>query len=218
MIFELSAEERTRLGSPASKKFRQSGAVPGIVYGAGEKNDHILLNHIELAKHMRHQSFYASLITLVIGKKKQTVLLKDYQLHPFKAQIYHIDFKRVNENEDLIVSVPLEFINAETCDGVKIDGGMVNYVMNSLEVQCLPKYLPSKLVVDLQSLRSSHSIVASNIILPKNVKAVCLNKGEDLPIATIVTNAPSEDTATPTAEKTPTPVVPAKNTKNTPKK
>ncbi|CUT17056.1 MULTISPECIES: 50S ribosomal protein L25/general stress protein Ctc [Candidatus Ichthyocystis] len=199
MLFELSVEERTVFGRTASKKLRRNGMVPGIIYGVGGNNVPVLINHVELAKNMRHQSFYASLITLVMNGKKQTALLKDYQLHPFKSEIYHIDFQRVNEDKALVISVPIEFINAETCGGVKIDGGIVNYVMTSLEIQCLPKYLPNKLVVDLQELRASRSILVSDVSLPENVLATCLTKGEDLPIATIVASGADETNTATTA-------------------
>ncbi|WP_092484223.1 50S ribosomal protein L25/general stress protein Ctc [Candidatus Ichthyocystis hellenicum] len=202
MLFELSIKERTTFGRTASKKLRREGMVPGIIYGVGGDNVSVLMDHVELTKNMRHQSFYASLITLVMNGKKQTALLKDYQLHPFKAEVYHIDFQRVNENKELTISVPIEFTNAETCGGVKIDGGIVNYVMTSLEIHCLPKYLPSKIVVDLQELRASKSILVSDVPLPENVQATCLIKGEDLPIATIVASG-GADEATPAAAAEP---------------
>lgn len=210
MHFEINVEERSHFGRNHSQKIRESGRVPAIIYGADQSNQAITIDHIELVKNMRHQSFYASIITLVINEKRQTVLLKSYQMHPFKKQINHVDFQRIDDKKEISVAVPLEFSNAETCPGVKLDGGMVNYVMNTLDIQCLPKDLPSKLTVDLHLLSLSRSVLVSDIALPENVRASCLLRGDDLPVATIVTMSNQDSESPKPTSDTPPPPAPTK--------
>jgi large subunit ribosomal protein L25 len=98
---------------------------------------------------------------------KQQVLLRDVQMHPFKQLVLHVDFQRVDKNRKIHMKVPLHFINAEICPGVKLGGGVVNHVMNEVDIRCLPDDLPEFIEVNLDKLELGHSIHINEVPLPQ---------------------------------------------------
>jgi hypothetical protein len=80
---------------------------------------------------------------------KEMALLRDVQVHAFKPQILHVDFQRVAADHKIHLKVPLHFLNAETCPGVKLHGGLVSHVMTEVDITCLPGQLPEYIEVDL---------------------------------------------------------------------
>ena len=109
---------------------------------------------------------------LEIGGKTQKVLLRDYQMHPFKPLVLHIDFQRVSATEKVHMRVPLHFTNAEISAAVKLQGAVVSHILNDLEISCLPADLPGFLEVDLSKIEVGHSIHAKDVVLPKGVSLV----------------------------------------------
>ncbi len=158
MKIEISATSRKAQGTGASRRLRKTGRVPGIVYGEREPTL-IDLDHNNLYHALRKESFHASVLTLELDGKKEQVLLRDFHMHPFRQQVQHIDFQRVDKNKKIHMKVPLHFLNAETCPGVKESGGIVSHVRNDLSVACLPDDLPEFIEVDLSglSLSGKHS-------------------------------------------------------------
>jgi large subunit ribosomal protein L25 len=100
------------------------------------------------------------------------VLLRDYQMHPFKPLVLHIDFQRVSATEKVHMRVPLHFTNAETSAAVKLQGAVIIHIITELEVSCLPADLPEFIEVDLSKIEVGHSIHAKDIALPKGVSLV----------------------------------------------
>jgi large subunit ribosomal protein L25 len=131
------------------------------------------------------ESFHASILDMELGSETSQVLLRDYQMHPFRPLILHADFQRVAADRKIHMKVPLHFVNAEISPGVKVAGGLVQHVMNELEITCLPKDLPSFIEVDLANLQAGHSLHLSALALPAGVEAV-VPKDEDPTVATIV--------------------------------
>ena len=172
MKFEVTATARQTQGTGASRRLRHAGRVPAIVYGANQPAANIELDHNTVFHQLKHESFHASILTLDIEGKKEPVLLRDIQMHPWKLQVMHIDFQRVNPNAKIHMKVPLHFVNAEIAPGVKLGGGNITHVMNEAEVSCLPKDLPEFIEVDLSSLQAGHSLHLSEVKLPKGVEFV----------------------------------------------
>jgi large subunit ribosomal protein L25 len=186
MQFEINAAKRDGQGSGASRRLRHSGRVPGIVYGADKAPIAIDMDHKELLLGLRHEAFHSSVLTLNLDGEKQSVLLKDVQTHPYKVQVLHIDFQRVDATHKIHIKVPLHFINTDTCPGVKLAGGVVGHVMTELDVTCLATALPEFIEVDCQDLVVGHSIHVSHLKLPAGVESVLLHRGEDPTVATIL--------------------------------
>jgi large subunit ribosomal protein L25 len=182
--FEITAEARTDTGKGASRRLRRSGQVPGIVYGAHKEPSMISLMHHEMAHALENEAFYSSLLTLKIGKKKETVVLKDLQRHPAKPFILHMDFQRVQADEKLRLHVPIHFVNEETCPGIK-SGGQASHVMADLEISCLPKDLPEFISIDMAQMEMGAVLHASEVTLPEGVELAGTDTGEDPIVLTI---------------------------------
>ena len=185
MKIAIKAEPRSVQGTGASRRLRRESKVPGVVYGAGKDATAIQLDHKDLWFKLKTEAFHASILDMEIGNDKSQVLLRDYQMHPFKPLILHADFQRIAADKKIHMRVPLHFINEATSPGVKVAGGLVEHVMKELEISCLPKDLPEFLEVDLGTLQAGHSLHLSAIKLPAGVEAL-VPKGEDPTVATIV--------------------------------
>jgi large subunit ribosomal protein L25 len=185
MKIAIKAEPRSVQGTGASRRLRRDSKVPGIVYGAGKDAQSIEVDHKELWFKLKMEAFHASILEMELGSEKAQVLLRDYQMHPFKPLILHVDFQRVAADKKIHMKVPLHFVNAEISPGVKVAGGLVQHVMNELDIACLPKDLPEFIEVDLSNLQAGHSLHLSAIKLPPGVEPL-VPKGEDPTVATVV--------------------------------
>ncbi len=185
VVTDVYAQVRNLPGSSSSKKLRRNGKVPGVVYGAGKDVLNIELEHNSIMLALDVESFHSSILDLEIEGKKEKVLLRDFQVHPYKQKITHIDFQRVDEKKKLHTKVPLHYIGEEDSPAVKLNGGLMSHVMTEVELTCLPKDLPGFIEVDLSTLDIGNSIHVSEINLPKGVDLV-LHGQDDPVIATAV--------------------------------
>ena len=171
MTIEINATIRKAQGTGASRRLRNAGRVPGVVYGSGDVNL-IEMDQNDIFYKLRNEAFHASILTLNLEGKKESVLLRDFVMHPFRQQVQHIDFQRVNKGQKIHISVPLHFINEEIAPGVKLGGGKISHVMTDLEISCLPKDLPTYIEVDLGGLELGHSVHVADLKLPADVELV----------------------------------------------
>ena len=185
MAIEISAHKREAQGTGASRRLRRMGRVPGILYGGEKDPVNIELDHQALMLNLRSERFHASILTLDLGGTKEQVLLRAVNMHPFKPQVQHIDFQRIQKDKKINMKVPLHFINAEQSPGVKEQGGVVNHVLNELAVSCLPDDLPEFIEVDLTNLAVGKSMHVRELVLPKGVE-FALHKDENPVLATVV--------------------------------
>ena len=170
MKLEFTAKVRQAQGTGASRRLRHQGLIPGVVYGGDTAPVMIEMNHNELFQKMKVEAFHASLLTADIDGKKETVLLRDYQMHPFKTQIYHLDFQRVDAKQEITMKIPFHFINADIAPGVKLTNGIMNHAFTEIEIRCLPQDLPESITVDLANLEAGEAIHMGAIAWPKGVK------------------------------------------------
>jgi large subunit ribosomal protein L25 len=185
MQIEIIANKRESKGTGASRRLRRAGKVPGIIYGGGKDAASIELDHKQLFLQFRHEAFHASILMLNLDGKKEQVLLRDYQMHPVRTEIAHVDFQRVSATEKIHVKVPLHFINAETAPGIKLGGGIVTHILTEAEVSCLAKDLPEFIEVDLGKMEIGQTVHLSEIKLPKGVEFVKLAHGDDSAVASV---------------------------------
>jgi len=185
MAITITATLRSAKGTGASRRLRRESKVPGVVYGAGKDAVSVEFDAKALFMEFRHEAFHASIIDLNLDGKKESVLLRDYQLHPVRNTLQHIDFQRVSATEKIHVKVPFHFVNAEIAPGVKLGGGIVAHINTEADVSCLAKDLPEFVEVDLANLDMGHSIHLSEIKLAKGVEFVQLAHGNDLAVASI---------------------------------
>ena len=206
MKIEFSAFPRNANGTGTSRRMRRSGKVPGVVYGAGKDAQMIEIDHAALYRHLRMESFHASILDMTVNGTKERVLLRDVQMHPWKKEILHVDFQRVAADRKIHMRVPLHFIHADLCPGAK-EGGVVSHVMNDVDIQCLPDDLPEFIEVDLSSLMLGHSIHLTELPLPKGVDFVARLKADNPVVVTaqvpreiVVEEPTAEAAAAPTTE------------------
>jgi large subunit ribosomal protein L25 len=183
MKFELTAQKRTLHGTGASRRLRHANKVPAIVYGGKAAPMSIQLEHNQILLSLKKEGFHSSVLTLNIDGASETVLLRDAQVHPYKALVLHCDFLRVDTTHEIHQKVPLHFINADQAPGVKLTGGNVSHVMGEIEVSCLPQDLPAFIEVDLKDLAAGQSIHVSQLPFPPGVKPVV--HGDDGVVALI---------------------------------
>jgi large subunit ribosomal protein L25 len=208
------AYERSLQGTGASRRLRVSGKVPGIVYGAGTPKM-IELDHNALFFALKKEAFHSSLLDMELGGKEEKVLLRDFQMHPWKQQVLHVDFQRVDETTRITKKVPLHFIGEENSPAVKTDKCLVNHVMAEVEINCLASQLPEFLEVDLSEIVKGQSLHVNDLKLPKGVKVVL--HGKPNPVVAVATPPIVEEEAAP-AEAAAAPAAPAKGGKDAKKK
>ncbi|MDH0863521.1 50S ribosomal protein L25/general stress protein Ctc [Mitsuaria sp. GD03876] len=169
------AFERKLQGTGASRRLRHAGKVPGIVYGAGEPAV-IELDHNALFHAMKKEAFHSSILDMEVDGKTTQVLLRDFQMHPYKQQVLHVDFQRVDATTKITKKVPLHFVGEAESPAVKTDKGTVNHVLTQLEITCLAQQLPEFIEVDLSGLTMGHSIHVNDLKLADHIKIVTHGK------------------------------------------
>ena len=202
---EFTAFARNTEGRGASRRMRKSGKAPGIVYGGKGEPTPIELDHNALIHALRNEAFHASILTMKIDGSATKVLLRDVQMHPFRNEVLHVDFQRIDENRKIHMKVPLHFVNAEISPAVKVSGAIVSHVMTELDINCLPKDLPEYIEVDLSELDTNHSLHVSALKLPEGVAIVSTGKLDPVVATAVVPKAivETEETDTQTAEGAP---------------
>jgi large subunit ribosomal protein L25 len=202
MQFEFTAFPRASEGRGASRRLRRSGRAPGIVYGGPVAPQPIEIDHNALFHALRNEAFHSSILTMKLADGASKVLLRDVQMHPFKNEILHVDFQRVDENRKIHMKVPLHFVNAEVSPAVKLGGALVSHVVNEVDVACLPKDLPEFIEVDLSHLESGKAIHLSELKLPAGVTAVAHGKLDPVVASAVVPRAhvETEEEAAPGVE------------------
>ena len=184
------AFERKLQGTGASRRLRHAGKVPGIVYGAGEPAV-IELDHNALFHAMKKEAFHSSILDMEVDGKTTQVLLRDFQMHPYKQQVLHVDFQRVDATTRITKKVPLHFVGEAESPAVKTDKGTVNHVLTQLEITCLAQQLPEFIEVDLSGLTMGHSIHVNDLKLADHIKIVTHGKPNPV-VATPVPAAAEE--------------------------
>ncbi|MGN2254726.1 50S ribosomal protein L25/general stress protein Ctc [Frateuria sp. GZRe12] len=198
-IHEIKAQNRSDEGKGASRRLRHAAMVPAVVYGGTQPPQSIQIEHNTILLAAKNEWFFSSILDLNVDGKVQKVLVRDWQKHPFKQQMLHMDFLRVNENEAVRVNVPLHFLNQEKSPAGKTSGVVISHNLTEVEVSCLPANLPEFIELDLADLKPGDIVHLSQIKLPKGVSLPALNLGADHDIAVVTANTVKEE-AEPAAE------------------
>ena len=173
---QFTAFERAQQGTGASRRLRNSGRTPGIVFGGTAAPAVIELDHNSLWFALQKESFHAALLDMELNGNTEKVVLRNVQYHPFKPLVLHVDFQRVDENTRVRKKVPLHFINAENSPAVKQDRCLVNHAMTEVVVDCLAMQIPEFITVDLGNAVKGQSIHTDDLVLPAGAKLVIHGK------------------------------------------
>ncbi|NII11590.1 50S ribosomal protein L25/general stress protein Ctc [Oleiagrimonas sp. C23AA] len=188
-VHEVVAERREDQGKGASRRLRHSGMVPAIVYGNNKAPESIQIEHRIVLALAKHEWFFSSVLDLKIEGESQKVLLRDWQKHPYKQQMMHMDFMRIDENAKIHTNVPLHFLNQDKSPAGKATGIVVSHNITEIEVVCLAKDLPEYIEVDLSDMDEGHIVHLSDLKMPAGVEIEQLKHGpeHDLPVVTAQT-------------------------------
>jgi large subunit ribosomal protein L25 len=212
MSVEFTAFERATQGTGASRRLRRTGRVPGIVYGGSNAAQNIELDHNALWHALKKEAFHSSILTMALGSDKGQVLLRDVQYHPYKQQVLHIDFQRVDPNKKIHMKVPFHFSGQENSPAVKLGKCLVSHVMTEIEVSCLPKDLPQFIAIDLSNLEANASVHTNDVALPTGVSLILHGQVNPVIVAAVApkvggdeetTDAPAAAEVPATAQKAP---------------
>ncbi len=178
----LNAKLRPTLGTTSAQTLRQSGWIPGVVYGKGHPPRAVMVEQQALLKILHTKAGENALINLHIddegidaesakskkGKAGTTVILKEVQHHPVTGSVRHIDLHQISLTEAIHVNVPVVATGEPV--GVKQDGGVMEYLLRDIEVECLPTQIPERFTLDVSALKIGDSLHVKDIVLPDGVK------------------------------------------------
>ncbi len=204
------ANKRTAQGTGASRRLRHLGKVPGILYGAGAEPVNIELDHNPLFHALRKEKFHASILELELDGAPERVLLRDFQVHPYRQLVLHIDFQRVAEDKPVHMRVPLHFTGAENSPAVKVSAAIIGHVKSEVDIACLPRLLPEFIEVDLSGLTAQQTLHATDLKLPDGVALVRRGKEDPVIVTVTVPKDKQEDAAPAAADAAAAPAAGAK--------
>ena len=186
---EFTAFPRATEGRGASRRMRRLGKAPGIVYGGSTPPQPIELDHNALIHALRNEVFHSSILTMKVDGASTEVLLRDVQMHPFRNEVLHVDFQRIDPTRKIHMKVPLHFVNEDLSPAVKSQGAIVSHVMTEIDISCLPKDLPEFIQIDLSELDTAHSLHVSGVKLPAGVSIVSRRTGDPVVATAVVPKA-----------------------------
>lgn len=170
MQFNVKAAKRDAKGTGASRRLRNAGTTPGIIYGADKPAVQISLDHNDLFHALRNEAFHSSVLNIDVEGSKEAAVLRDVQWHPFRQIVLHIDFQRVDATHAIHLKVPVHFVNADVCPGVKLHGGMFSHTVNELDVKGLPGDMPEFIEIDVKDLDNNAALHLRDVKLPKGLE------------------------------------------------
>lgn len=190
------ATTRQTQGTSASRRLRRADKLPGIIYGGTQPATPIELEHNPIFYALRKEKFHASILTMELDGKEELVVLRAFQMHPYKPQVMHIDFQRIAPDEKVSMRVPLHFSGAEESPAVKQSKAIISHAVSYVEVTCLPLQLPEFIAVDLSKMELGMTLRATDLAMPEGVTV-----HNDVVVASVI--APVEEEIIGAAEEAP---------------
>ena len=192
---QLTAEVRNPARKKGAKSLRGEGKVPAVIYGHGRDPQPLAVTAVELGRLLEKIAPESTIVDVTIGGQTTKALIREIQRHPIKQGILHVDFQEIHAGEKLRLEVPVHLVGIP--DGVRNQGGILDQVLRSVEIEVLPADIPERVELDVTALVIGKSVHVSDL---KIANAVILNDSE-LTIAT-VTAPRAEEEATPAAAAT----------------
>lgn len=195
------ATTRKAQGTGASRRLRRADKLPGIVYGGNQPAAPIELEHNPIFFALRKEKFHASILTMELDGVEQLVVLRAFQMHPYKPQVMHNDFQRIMPDQEVTMRVPLHFSGEEISPAVKVSKCIISHTVSYVEVACLPRDLPEFIEVDLSKMEDGMTLHSTELVVPAGVRVVT-----DSVVASVITpveevvTAPAADAAAPAAD------------------
>jgi large subunit ribosomal protein L25 len=164
------AKNRDITGKNPNRRLRTQGLIPGVLYGKAKKPVPVAVSPKEIGTILRSKTGENTLFDLDLDGSRRTVILKEFQLEPIKGALLHADFYEVALDKPLQVSVHVELVGTPV--GVKVQGGIVDWVTRELEIESLPRDIPEKITVDISALEIGKHVRVADIQVPDKVKVL----------------------------------------------
>ncbi|HKE25883.1 MAG TPA: 50S ribosomal protein L25 [Bryobacteraceae bacterium] len=197
----VAAEVRTSRGKNEARRTRRAGNIPAVVYGAFQEPVSVALDPKEINKIIRSKTGFNTIFNLSIaGGQTTPVMVVDQQVDPIKGNLLHADLKRIDLSKRIRVTVPVHTTGEP--QGVKVQGGLLEIVTRSIEIECLPDEIPESYTVDVSSLMIGQSKRASDVALAGSIKLMSSAESVIAHVVTLraeETPAPAEGAAAPEA-------------------
>jgi large subunit ribosomal protein L25 len=178
----LKAIKRESTSSGANNKLRSEGLIPAILYGGKDANQNISIQKKDLKSLVNSDTFLSKVLELDIDGKKEKVIPRDVAFHVVSDEPIHIDFMRIVSGKNIILEIPVKFINHPDSPGLK-RGGVLNIVRRKVELKCPAENIPDEIIVDLAGTDIGTSIKISSVKLNENVVPTITDR--DFVIATV---------------------------------
>ena len=192
--FIVEAEVRTGSGTAASRRARRAGQVPVVVYGGGEDEQYLLVDHNKIRHQLDVEAFHSALVQIQVDGDLQRAILRDVHVHPYKAQVLHLDFQRVSRKDKITMTVPLHFVGEEDAPGVKTESGIMSHSMTNVDITCLGSDLPEYIEVDVSALGMGEAVSLGEVKLPDGVEFASTVQDSDLELSVASVLAPKKAT------------------------
>jgi large subunit ribosomal protein L25 len=163
----IEVEPREETGKNANRRSRARGKIPAVVYGGGKESVSIEVNRKTLVDTMKGHKGENPIFLLKLGDKERHAMIRNMQVDPLSRQVIHIDFQRVLLDQKIRIAVPVELVGTPV--GVKVEGGILDFVTREVHVECLPGQIPKHLEVDVTEMHIGEHVVAKDLQLPEGV-------------------------------------------------
>ena len=197
--YDITAEKRERDGKGVARALRREGRVPAVLYGDKKEPIGLGVADGQLKRLYNTGRAMNTLLSIDIDGQTHQAITRDIQFHPVSDEIIHADFLRLGKGAKISVEVQVNFLNEETCPGIK-RGGVLNVVRYTVELDCPATSIPEQIEIDLSTVELGDSVHISSVALPEGVAPTI--KDRDFTIATIAAPAgmKGDDEATDEAE------------------
>ncbi|MDY3005999.1 50S ribosomal protein L25 [Anaerococcus sp. AGMB00486] len=172
----LEAKKRDAVGKNKVNKLRQQAIVPGVVYAKDKDNVNVQFTSRDFEK-VLSQAGTSTIIDLNIDGEKVAVLIKDYQMHPFKSQFFHVDFQAINAKESIRVNVPV-YLNGR--DDIRVEPSVLVQNIDTVEVECLPMYIPQYAELEVAEMQIGDSFTVADLDIAKDNNITILLEDDEV--------------------------------------
>ena len=179
----LTAQRRDTQGTGASRRLRREGNIPAVIYGDNQDPISITVEHKAMFYALQKEKFHTSVLKLNLDGKELDVLVRDFQMHPYKPQVLHMDFQVVDLAKPVRVKVPLHLINGDISPAVKLHSNRISQLATTVELLIKPTEIPEYLELDLKEIVGGQILHVSDVTLPAGAVSTALHRGANPAVA-----------------------------------
>ncbi len=194
MTLVIKADKRTELGKNASGRLRRQGLVPAILYGESMDSLPLTLKKKDIIEILKTETGENTIFRVAYDSEEKDVMIKEVQIHPVTDELLHVDLIQISMDKPVRVSVPVELVGEPV--GVKVEGGLVDFLLRELDIECLPREIPEAIRIDISQLHLHQSFRVMNLELPAGIKIL-----HEPQAAIVVISSIAEEAAPATAEE-----------------